>query len=87
MHNLRVRLHYVALLFEAAGATLIFLESLRLSETIIQLGFMSYSGPPEEFNVWYYNSGTLGFVFLICGIIASGFLVFLDQKSGNRAKL
>lgn len=82
---MRIVLHFIALLFEAIGATLAFFESMRLGETVVQLGFMDYDGPPKEFSAWYYHAGTLGFSLILLGIIAAGTALFLEHLAISRS--
>jgi hypothetical protein len=64
----RTQLHYAALIIEVFASSLIWLETLRLSETL-RLVDASFAGEPAKFHVWYYHSGTLGFALLLAAIV------------------
>jgi hypothetical protein len=83
--QLRLKCHFAALLCEATGASLIFLEARRLDALP---GFLdaSYDNrrPLPGYGSWIYHSGAWGFALLLLGILVAGTAVWLEHRETAR---
>ncbi len=75
-------LHWVALLFEAFGSLLVFLEARRFNVILTTAVFhVDYAGgAPLGYRDWWHNSGALGFGLLLTGILLGGIALFIDRR-------
>ncbi|MGD0253139.1 MAG: hypothetical protein ABSC01_10640 [Verrucomicrobiota bacterium] len=85
-HMPRVVCHSVALVIEFIGTVFIFLDALRLDAQLRSADTFAYDGnPPIAYRHWYYQSAELGFALLLLGILAQGYLLWIENGAIRRA--
>ncbi|MGH8141081.1 MAG: hypothetical protein ACREU2_00970 [Steroidobacteraceae bacterium] len=74
-------LHWIALVCEAFGSLLVFLEARRLNVILGTAVFhVDYAGQsPPGYQDWWHNSGALGFALLLTGILLTGVALLIGR--------
>jgi hypothetical protein len=86
-HKFGLYYHSVALVIEAIGTFFIFMDAVRMNAQLHAAGTVDYAGgAPPGYTSWIYHQATLGFLLLFLGMLAAGFVLWLEHRALNHAR-
>ena len=79
--------HAIALLIEAAGTALVYLDSVRMDAQLSAAGHVDYAGQaPAGYQGWLHNSAGIGFSLLMLGILMAGIVLWFEHRESIQAR-